>query len=214
MRKFVAMVRFRCIRHPLATFAVALIMVATATGAISQDSTTSTDFWRCLVITDNAERLRCLDKVPPQLSPRGSQNVGVWRLVRTPHLRGGADAVSIIHTADTSRSDLDLAGLTLRCGEKAVEALVVVVEPRPPRAHPEVKVSAGGDSAAFVASIVPPFSLILLPGNAATLITGPWKSRPELTIQIDGDGPTIRGVVPLAGLPAALQSLETSCGSR
>ena len=65
-----------------------------------------------------------------------------WHLVRTANPRGGPDAVSISHTADISRSDLDLAGLMLRCGEKSVEVMIVVVTPLSPRARPDVTIGA------------------------------------------------------------------------
>src|SRR5262249_50004523 len=35
---------------------------------------------------------------------------GTWRLVRTPNPRGGPDAVSIMETADTARSDMTSSG--------------------------------------------------------------------------------------------------------
>jgi len=191
----------------------ATIVASSVGSAAGQDK--AADLERCMTIADSAARLRCFEeatsgKAPPQPQPN-AQNTGHWKLMRTPDQRGGADAIAITHTADTSHSDLDLAGLMLRCAEKGIEALVVIVEPRPPRARPQVKISAGGDTASFSASIVPPFSLLLLPNDAAALLTGPWQSRSEIAFQIDGEGAPVRGVVPLAGLPSALQSLRTSC---
>src|SRR5437899_1091146 len=58
-------------------------------------------------------------------SPKSTSEMGGWRLVRTPNPRGGADAVSIMRTADSSRSDIDLAGMAVRCGEIGAEVLVV-----------------------------------------------------------------------------------------
>ncbi len=49
---------------------------------------------------------------------------------------------SIMPTADLSRSDLDFAGLMLRCAQDGIEALVIVIEPRPPRARPSIKFGA------------------------------------------------------------------------
>lgn len=154
--------------------------------------------------------LQCMETAPFL----AAQSFDAWRLVRTPNAGGGAAAVSIMHTADVARSDLDLAGLMLRCGENGVEALVVIIDPRRPRAQPRIKLGTGGDSATFTASMVPPFSLILLPSDAAALLTGRWKSRPELAIEINGDGAPVHGVVPLAGLAEALQSLDDGCMSR
>jgi hypothetical protein len=172
---------------------------------------------RCLEIVDSAARLRCFEsatnKLPAKPEPN-THDMGQWRLVRTANQGGGADAISIMHTADTSRSDLDLAGLALRCGKTAIEALVIVIEPRPPRAVPQIKIGTGADSFTFAASVVPPFSMFLLPSDAAALITGSWKLRSELAIQIDGDGSPVRGVIALAGLQSALQSLTANCSSR
>jgi hypothetical protein len=82
--------------------------------------------------------------------------MGGWRLVRTPNQRGGADAVSVMHTADLFRSDLDFAGLTLRCGETGVEVLVILLQTLSPRAKPQVAVSDTGTGARFSATVAPP----------------------------------------------------------
>src|ERR1700678_3016016 len=117
---------------PSLCLAITAAVLIAATGAAAQEA--PKDLGQCAAIRDSMARLRCYDTAPSPLPPSRAQNVGSWRLVRTPNVRGGADAVSIMHIADSSRSDLDLAGLTLRCGENGIEALVVVVEPRPPRA--------------------------------------------------------------------------------
>src|ERR1700744_1094084 len=46
---------------------------------------------------------------------------GGWRLVKTPNPNGGPEAVSVMHVSDTAKSDLSLAGLTLRCGRGNLE---------------------------------------------------------------------------------------------
>jgi len=48
---------------------------------------------------------------------------------------GGKDAVLIMQTVDIAKSDLDLAGLMLRCGDAGTEVLVVLLRPLPPLAH-------------------------------------------------------------------------------
>ena len=53
-------------------------------------------------------------------------------------LRGGEDAVSVMHTADPFRSDPDFAGLTLRCAETGTEVLVILLQTLSPRAKPQV----------------------------------------------------------------------------
>ena len=62
----------------------------------------------------------------------GRELSGGWRFVRTPNPRGGADAISIMHIADLTRSDLDLAGLTIRCSKGGTELVVVLLRPLPP----------------------------------------------------------------------------------
>ena len=60
---------------------------------------------------------------------------------RNPH--GGADAVSIMHTADTSKSDLDLAGLMIRCREGGTEIVACFHDgrSRSGRSHPSFSAS-------------------------------------------------------------------------
>ena len=61
----------------------------------------------------------------------GSELAGGWHFVRTRNPYGGVDAISIMHTADTSRSDLDLAGLMIRCSERGPEAVIVLIRTFP-----------------------------------------------------------------------------------
>ncbi len=119
-----------------------------------------------------------------------------------------------MRTAEFSMSDPDIAGIMLRCGDDNIEFLVVVIKPRSPRARPRVAVGALGAGATFPATVVPPFTALLLPREADALITGPWQVAPELSIQVEGDQGTEHGVIPLAGLGSALQRLTKNCGSR
>src|SRR5271168_4825245 len=100
-------------RPSLATAAALGAIVAVA--AAGQE--VSTDVRRCLAIADSAVRLRCFEsaatdrqKPPRPDGPVKPRETGEWRLVRSPDPRGGPDAVSIMHTADVSRSDPDFAG--------------------------------------------------------------------------------------------------------
>ena len=68
-----------------------------------------------------------------------------WHLLRTANPRGGPDAVSMSHTADINRSDLDLAGMMLRCGENGVEVIIVVVTPFSPHARPDVSIGTASE---------------------------------------------------------------------
>jgi hypothetical protein len=149
------------------------------------------------------------------LSISQAADTGGWRIVRTPNPAGGAAAVSIMQIADVAKSDLEFAGLTLRCGQSGIEVLVVLTAPLPPREHPRVRAATGPDREDdFVASIVPPGAALLLPEKATALARGAWANAESLTLNIatsDGGPAAIKGVVPLRGLAAALDLLQTKC---
>jgi hypothetical protein len=137
-----------------------------------------------------------------------------WHLVRTPNPKGGADAISIMHPADTSRSDLDLAGLMIRCGKTNAEVVIVLLPALSFRTRPHVTFGKPGNESQFEATVAPPGTAVLLPADATTLVSGPWQTLDDLFIQIDEGQATIRGVVKLAGLQAAFKILETSCAAQ
>jgi hypothetical protein len=141
-------------------------------------------------------------------------NAGTWRLVLTPNPRGGPDAVSIMQTADTARSDIDLVGLTLRCSDTGFDVLVVFLKPFPPRAHPKVKLTTAGATVHLEATVVPPGAAISLPAEAAMLVKGSGQASSELAIEVEDDGNATRGVISLVGLGPALSLLTANCPSR
>ena len=202
----------------------AIAIAATASMQVfAQQSGSGGNFERCRTIPDDAARVRCyegtttkpaMNPIAPTLGP----GAGSWRLVRTRNPSGGPDAVSIMQTADTAKSDLELAGLMLRCREGGFEVLVVLVTPLPPRAHPKVTVTTGGKSTDFTGTIVPPGAAVLLPQEASELASGSWTRASEISVQVEagqGDGiPAIRGIVPLTGLKAAVPSLLANCPSQ
>src|SRR5262249_14323870 len=99
-----------------------------------------------------------------------------WRLVRTPNPRGGEDAVSIMHTPDPFRSDPDFAGVMVRCSDRGIEVLVILLQAFSLRARPQVAVSGGGAAVArFTGTIAAPGTAILLPAEARALVDGPWQ---------------------------------------
>src|SRR5580700_6580223 len=112
----------------------------------------------CPTIEDSASRMQCYEHFSLDVAQAGAQAWpaadDAWRLVRTPDPAGGRDAVSITRTADVSKSDLEFAGLMLRCGERSVEVLIVMVRAFPPRAHPKVKLAAGSSIVELMASVV------------------------------------------------------------
>jgi hypothetical protein len=169
------------------------------------------------MIKDDAARLYCFQNraATDTAASHGQPHVlGSWRLVRTPNPAGGRAAVSIIQIADISRSDLDLAGLMLRCGESATEVLIVVVRYLPLGTHPKVTVRTGPSSTEFSGRVIPPGLLVLLPPEATTLAAGPWQAASELAVTVDDEEGAIRGVIPLTGLAGALQVLKSNCPSR
>jgi hypothetical protein len=185
-----------------------------------QPSVPESAFEHCRTMPDDASRLRCYeDLTKPQQQPAPpqtqSRNFGAWRLVRTPNPAGGPDAVSIMQTADITKSDLDLAGLMVRCGQTGTEVVIALVQPLPPRARPKVSVSTGGSAISFTATVVPPGALVLLPQDASALADGPWQNAAELTVAVeDSSSEQVKGVIPLAGLGSALPNLLANCPAR
>jgi len=120
---------------------------------------------------------------------------GIWRLVRTANPRGGPDAVSVMQTADATRSDIDLVGLTLRCSDTGFDVLVVFLKPFPPRRHPKVKLTTAGATVHLEATVVSPGAAISLPAEAAMLVKRSGQSSSELAIEVEDDGNATRGII-------------------
>ena len=146
--------------------------------------------------------------------PQLGNELNSWRLVRTPNPAGGPAAVAAMRTAESARSDLDFAGLMLRCGEVAPDVLVVLVRPLPIHSHPNVAIDADGSSVNLIATVVPPGVLVLLPPEAAALARDSWRRSAEVKITVAEKGISISGVVSLAGLDATIPQLEASCPAR
>lgn len=172
-------------------------------------------FEQCQAIKDNAARLNCYEN---SAAPSGNNHlpseVGTWHLLRTPNPSGGPPAVSVMQSADISRSDVDLTGLMLRCGESSTEVLVVLIRYLRVGAHPKVTVGTGPTSMEFTGNVVAPGLLVLLPPQATSLALGPWQAIPEIALSVDDEGGKIGGVIPLTGLKGALQILESNCPAR
>jgi hypothetical protein len=80
------------------------------------------------------------------LESLGQPTEAGWQLIGTPNPQGGAEAVSIMRSADFLQSDPDLAGLMVRCAPKSQELLIVMIRPMPPGAPPHVDIGAAGKS--------------------------------------------------------------------
>jgi hypothetical protein len=121
---------------------------------------------------------------------------GGWRLLRAPNPQGGPDAISVSHTADVTRSDLDLAGIMLEAGIMAPTSS---------------SLCASGQVWRFAASIVPPGGQLLLPPEAVRPATGPWQTAHELSVKVTSQKQSLGGVIPIDDLAAALTELSVKC---
>jgi hypothetical protein len=100
----------------------------------------------------------------------------------------------------------------LRCAEGATtNVLIVLAAPLPPRTHPKVTVVAGATTTEFIASVVPPGALVLLPEKASALVEKTWQSVPELAVSITDNQHALRSVIPLADISTAMQELQSDC---
>jgi hypothetical protein len=173
---------------------------------------------RCQTTTSDRGRSNCYDGAEAGSSDdRARQRVddsGGWRLVRTPNPAGGPDAISIMHAAGASGSDIDFAGLMFRCQGGAIEMAIVLTRPLPPGATPQVTIGAGATTAKFAANVAPPGVLVLLPPAATVLADNHARDASELAIGVANGQDAVHGVIPLAGLGTALQALRSSCDTR
>jgi hypothetical protein len=74
-----------------------------------------------------------------------------------------------------------------------------------------VAVVAGATTTEFIASVVAPGALVLLPEKASALVEKTWQSVPELTVAIMGEHYSLRGEIPLADITTAIQTLQSNC---
>jgi hypothetical protein len=193
---------------------LALSCLAGTTSVSAQGRDISLDFEKCKVIENDQARLNCLkDLLPkPSSEPKVSATDDSWPLVRTPHPKGGPDAVSIMRTADTAQSDPDLAGLMIRCKEgPGLEVLLALVRPFPPRAKRDVVITSLVTPSVLQAEASPVGTALVLPIEATALTTGPWRELKELAVTIKDPEAEIHGVIPLSGLAPAMAKLSASC---
>jgi hypothetical protein len=198
---------------------ICIYWMITTTAAVCQDSGKPTKLNRevehCRRIKDERARMRCEKEEDSRPSTNVSQpppEPGTWQLGRTPNPAGGPDSISIMKITNTTGSDQNIAGLMLRCGEGATtQVLVVLIEPLPLRTHPKVTVVAGATTTEFTASVVPPGALVLLPEKASALVEDAWQSVPELAVSISENRRSLRGVIPLADISTAMQTLQSNC---
>ena len=168
----------------------------------------SSEVLHCQSAKKDPARTPCKDG----LSQQPPVETGTWQLTRTANPAGGPDSITITKIADAARSDHDVAGLMLRCGEGATtEVLLVLFEPLPPRTHPKVIVSAGATTTELTGSVVTPGALVLLPEKASALVERAWRSIPELAVAISEEHRSLYGVIPLADIGTAMRTLQSNC---
>lgn len=124
---------------------------------------------------------------------------------------GGGEIVSIMHAVDTTKSDLGLAGLSLRCGPIGPEAILILLDQVPSANPPAVTLQAGPTKTRVDASVLQDGRALLLPLAATTISNAARKGTTEVSVSIDTQPLAIAGVVPITGLINALSSLSVYC---
>jgi hypothetical protein len=200
---------------PAALFVmVALYFAATTTVSAEKKDDIYVEFEKCRVLGDDQARLACLKNLLPKTAdkPAASHPVDSWPMVRTHHPQGGPDAVSIMRTPDTTRSDPELAGLMIRCAETpGLEAMLALVRAVPPRSRRDVVLAAGATEVLLHTEVTSAGTALLLPVETSTFTAGPWRDTKEIAVTIrDPDG-EIRGVIPIDGIGPAMAKLSANC---
>ncbi|HEV2154445.1 hypothetical protein [Bradyrhizobium sp.] len=137
-----------------------------------------------------------------------------WRLVKSRNPGGGGEIVSVMHAVDTAKSDVGLAGMSLRCGAIGPEVILILLDPVQSAGHPVVTLKAGSIKTQFEASVLQDGRAILLPVAATAVSNAAKRGATEVSITIDTQPQKINGVVPLAGLSSALTSLSVHCSGK
>jgi hypothetical protein len=136
-----------------------------------------------------------------------------WKFTRTQGAKEGESFAAIMKTADMAQSDLDFAGLIIRCAPKGkIDVLVALIRPLPPRSHPQVTIaSPTGGTQTFEASMAAAGAAVLLPDEVSVFAGGKWQTTPALSFAVKESDSEIKGMVNLAGLRDAYTSLLASC---
>jgi hypothetical protein len=200
-----------CIATAICVFPLTL---ACAQEAAKQPKSNS-EVERCRRIGNEHMRTRCLEEIKGKAAPVPQQQAtvsGSWQLARTPNPSGGPDSISITKITNPTPSEQDVTGLMLRCAEGAsTNVLIVLAAPLPPRSHPKVTVVAGATTTEFIATVVTPGALVLLPEKASALIENAWQSVPELAVAVADNNRALRGVIPVEDIGNATRELQSNC---
>jgi hypothetical protein len=194
---------------------IAPMCLAGVMPAQSQQNDSVQGFEACKAIAGDRARLDCLKKLLPKSSTGAvtpEESASAWRFIRTSRPNGAADSFAIMHTADTTQSDPDLAGLMIRCQEKppGLEVMLALVRPLSPRSKRDVVVNSGAILHAESSSVG---TSLVLPIDATAFTTGPYRELNSLSVKINDPEGDIRGVIPLDGITSAIARLSTNCPS-
>ncbi|PSO16649.1 hypothetical protein C7G42_23445 [Bradyrhizobium sp. MOS003] len=150
----------------------------------------------------------------PVIEAAATTSASVWKFSRTQGGKDGESFAAITKTADTTQSDLDFAGLIVRCAPQGkIDVLVALIRPFPPRSRPKVTITAsGGGSLTFDASMAAAGAAVLLPDEVSAFAAGKWQTTTSLSVVVRGADSEIKGVVALNGLREAYHSLQANCG--
>jgi hypothetical protein len=110
-----------------------------------------------------------------------------------------------------SSSDLNFAGIMLRCSKNNLQVMVALVEPLPPRSQTLVTIASGDRETKLTGTVIGPGLAILLPPEASALAETAWRSLDRISIVVEKGDTKLKGSVALGGLPAALQKLRENC---
>ena len=171
----------------------------------------------CVPGSSAEQRQRCDDAVSDQLksTSRTTQLDQGWRLVTTTEPGGRGEAVSVMHIADSTKSDPGLAGLSLRCSRNGgIEIVLIMLDPMARSSRPKVALSTGPDRNEFETTVASGGEALLLPPAASSLATDNWRSATEVSIEVTTNSTPVRGIVPIGGLQAALRALAPRCPAR
>ena len=214
------MKRYRVLALLGGSAAICAAWTLAPSSAVCQDARktakTNSEAQHCQTTKKDSARMPCYKAGdvggPVRQSQQQTIEPATWQLARTPNPAGGPDSISIAKIAQTTGSDQDVTGLMLRCAEGATtEVLVVLIKPLPLRTHPKVTIVAGATTTQFIASIVTPGVLVLLPEKASALVEHAWQSIPELAVTIAEDHRSLHGMIPLADISTAIQTLQSNC---
>lgn len=199
----------------IATALCALWLTSAYCQEAAKQPKSNSELEHCRRINNEHLRTRCLEEIKSKAAPVPQEQAivsGTWQLARAANPSGGPDSISMTKITNPTASEQDVKGLMLRCAEGAsTDVLIVLAAPLPPRSHPKVTVAAGATTTQFVASVVAPGALVLLPEKASALLENTWQSVPELAVSITDNNHALRAAIPVEDIGIATRELQSNC---